>query len=124
MHRRITQLLLVTVAATSTASCRSIQRYYTYHQRSSSVRYREPCLAEHVDRALKDIVNSGSMVETQKAAILAALAITDELFQAQKSQREMTDRLKALGAELSRLLPPAKRRSRATGSFAQLPDEA
>ena len=81
-------------------------------------------VAEHVDRTLKDIVNAGSMVETQKAAILAALAITDELFQAQKSQREMTDRLKALGAELSRLLPPAKRRSRATGSFAQLPDEA
>ena len=37
---------------------------------------------------------------------------------------DITDRLKALGAELSRLLPPAKRRSRATGSFAQLPDEA
>ena len=58
MHRRITQLLLVTVAATSTASCCSIHRYYTYHQRSSSVRYREPCLAEHVDRAVRSLGSS------------------------------------------------------------------
>ena len=58
MRRRITQLLLVTVAATSTASCRSIHRYYTYHQRSSSVRYREPCLAERVDRAVRSLGSS------------------------------------------------------------------
>lgn len=75
-------------------------------------------VADHVDRTLRDIANSGAMVETQKAAILAALAITDELFQAHRSQREMTDRLNALAAELSRLLPPAKRRSRSTGAFA------
>jgi len=75
-------------------------------------------VAEHVDRTLREILGAGSIVESQKAAILAALAVTDELFQARRSQREMTDRLKALGAELSRLLPPAKRRSRATGTFA------
>jgi cell division protein ZapA len=81
-------------------------------------------VAEHVDRALKEIQGAGAIVESQKAAILAALAITDELFKAHRSQREMTDRLKALGAELSRLLPPAKRRSRATGSFAPGADGA
>jgi len=75
-------------------------------------------VAEHVDRTLREILGAGSIVESQKAAILAALAVTDELFQSRRSQREMTDRLKALGAELSRLLPPAKRRSRATGAFA------
>lgn len=81
-------------------------------------------VAEHVDVTLREIQAAGAIVETQKAAILAALAITDELFQARRSQREMTDRLKALGAELSRLLPPAKRRSRAGGLFAPGADGA
>ena len=75
-------------------------------------------VAEHVDRALKDVLSSGAMVETHKAAILAALAITDELFQARQSKVDMADRLTTLSAELSRLLPPAKRGSRATGSIA------
>jgi cell division protein ZapA len=75
-------------------------------------------VAEHVDNALKEVLSAGAIVESQKAAILAALAITDELFQAKRSQREMTDRLNALAAELSRLLPPKKRPSRVSGPFA------
>ena len=69
-------------------------------------------VAEHVDRALKEVLQIGSMVEMQKAAILAALAITDELFQARRSQNELAEQLRAMTVELSRLLPPAKRRSR------------
>jgi cell division protein ZapA len=69
-------------------------------------------VAEHVDRALKDVLAAGVMVETHKAAILAALAITDELLQARQSQHDLGERLKALSVELSRLLPPAKRSSR------------
>ncbi len=67
-------------------------------------------VAQHVDGALTEVLRSGSIIETHKAAILAALAITDELFQARRSQAEMAERLQALSAELSRLLPPAKRR--------------
>ena len=74
-------------------------------------------VAEHVDRALKDVQAAGSIVESHKAAILAALAITDELFQTRHSQREMAHRLTALAADLSRLLPPAKR-GRVSGVFA------
>ena len=70
-------------------------------------------VAEHVDRALKDVLSVGALVEHQKAAILAALAITDELFQSRQSQREMAHRLTALAADLSRLIPPAKRPSKA-----------
>ena len=51
IQRRITQLLLVTVAAASMASCRSIHRCYTYHQRSSGVRFPEPGPTERLDRA-------------------------------------------------------------------------
>ena len=75
-------------------------------------------VAEHVDRALKDVLAVGALVEHQKAAILAALAITDELFQSRQSQREMAHRLTALAADLSRLIPPAKRPSRTSGSIA------
>jgi cell division protein ZapA len=53
------------------------------------------------------------MVETQKAAILAALAITDELFQARRGDRDVADRLSAMADDLARLLPPAKRGTRA-----------
>ena len=59
-QRLITQLLLVTVAATSMASCSSIRRCYTYHQRSSSVRYREPCLAERADRIVRSLDSSNA----------------------------------------------------------------
>ncbi len=79
-------------------------------------------VAEHVDRALKEVLQVGSIVESHKAAILAALAITDELFQAKRSQAELAERLRAMTAELSRLLPPAKRRGRAPGSFASSQD--
>lgn len=74
--------------------------------------------AQHVDRALKDVLASATIVETHKAAILAALAITDELFQVRQAQREMADRLTSLSGELSRLLPPTKRGARRSGRFA------
>ncbi|UCF40550.1 MAG: cell division protein ZapA [Gemmatimonadota bacterium] len=79
-------------------------------------------VAEHVDRALKEVLQVGAMVETHKAAILAALAITDELFQARRAQADLADRLRAMTTELSRLLPPAKRKGRGQGSLASSPD--
>jgi len=66
-------------------------------------------VAEHVDMALREISVSGAVVEAHKAAILAALAITDELFQARQADVDMADRLTALANSLSRLLPPSKR---------------
>jgi cell division protein ZapA len=53
------------------------------------------------------------MVESHKAAILAALSITDELFQARRGDREVADRLSVMADDLARLLPPAKRGTRA-----------
>jgi cell division protein ZapA (FtsZ GTPase activity inhibitor) len=75
-------------------------------------------VADHVNKALKDVLSAGTIVESQKAAILAALAIADELFQARAAQADLTGRIERLTAELTRLLPPAKRASRATGAFA------
>ncbi len=71
-------------------------------------------VAAYLDAALKRVRDSLPMVETQKAAILAALSITDELFQSRRGDREVADRLTAMADDLARLLPPAKRGTRAT----------
>jgi cell division protein ZapA len=68
-------------------------------------------VAEHVDAAIRRVLSSGPIVESHKAAILAALAITDELFQSRKQQQELAQRLKQLSSELGRLIPPQKRQS-------------
>ncbi|MFL5402136.1 MAG: cell division protein ZapA [Gemmatimonadales bacterium] len=69
-------------------------------------------VAAYLDAALKRVRDSLPMVESHKAAILAALAITDELFQARQGDREAADRLSSMANDLARLLPPAKRGSR------------
>jgi cell division protein ZapA len=81
-------------------------------------------VAEHVDRTMRDVQNAAAIVESHKAAILAALAITDELFQARAAEREIADRLRGLAAEMARLLPPGKRGSRGSGSIAAVDDGA
>ena len=66
-------------------------------------------VAGYLDQALKKVLAQGGLVETHKAAILAALDITNELFQARKSEREVAARLAALSDDLDKLLPPQKR---------------
>jgi cell division protein ZapA len=68
-------------------------------------------VAAYVDQALKKVLSQGAIVETHKAAILAALDLTNELFQARRGEREMAARLTALADDLSRMLPPGKRRA-------------
>lgn len=80
-------------------------------------------VAEYVDRALKEVLSSGAIVEAHKAAILAALALTDELFAERRAASEIADRLTELSTDLCRVLPPPKRTSRATGSIAALGGE-
>jgi cell division protein ZapA len=68
-------------------------------------------VAAHVDGAIRRVLASGPIVESHKAAILAAFAITDELFQSRRQQDELARRLKQLSGDLARLLPPQKRQS-------------
>jgi cell division protein ZapA len=70
-------------------------------------------VAAYLDAALKRVRDSLPMIETHKAAILAALAITDELFQARREDRQIADRLTRMADEFARMLPPAKRAQRA-----------
>ena len=70
-------------------------------------------VAAYLDGALRRVRDSLPMVESHKAAILAGLAITDELFQARRGDRDLAARLSAMADDLARLLPPAKRGNRA-----------
>lgn len=79
-------------------------------------------VAEHVDRALREVLASGQIVESHKAAILAALAITDDLFQSHRAEHEIAARLAALTGQLSRLLPPDKRPAPSPDAFAPSAD--
>jgi cell division protein ZapA len=66
-------------------------------------------VAAYVDKTIRTIMNSGAVVESNRAAILAALQITDELFRARNAQHELNASMDALSAEVRRWLPPAKR---------------
>ena len=73
-------------------------------------------VAAYLDAALKRVRDMVPMVESHKAAILAALAITDDLFQARRDDRQIAERLTRMADEFARMLPPAKRGGRATVS--------
>ena len=66
-------------------------------------------VAEYLDRAVRGVVNGGMVVDTHKAAILAALQITSELFEARAEADQVAETLRALSDDVRRLLPPAKR---------------
>ena len=70
-------------------------------------------VAAYLDAALKRVRDTLPMVESHKAAILAGLAITDELFQARRGDQQVAARISAMADDLARLLPPAKRGTRA-----------
>jgi cell division protein ZapA len=67
-------------------------------------------VAAYLEAAVRRVLDSGSVVETNRATILAALQITGELFESRgESGSDITQRLKGLSDEVRRLLPPTKR---------------
>ncbi|MEO5580401.1 MAG: cell division protein ZapA [Gemmatimonadaceae bacterium] len=67
-------------------------------------------VAAYVDRAISDTMHSEARVEIHKAAILAALRIAGELFEAREEASRLSGRIAGLGEEIKPWLPPAKRR--------------
>ncbi len=66
-------------------------------------------VAAHVDQAIRAVMGNASVVESHKAAILAALSITDDLFRERAERDALADSIGGLSSELRRWLPPGKR---------------
>lgn len=79
-----------------------------YAIRSDATPEHTRAVAAYLDAAIRRVLDSGSVVEANRAAILAALQITGELFEAREHD-EITGRIRGLSSEVKRLLPPAKR---------------
>lgn len=66
-------------------------------------------IAKYLDDAVRDVMHSGKVLDTHRAAILAALQITNDLFEARAGADDLATRMTALSADVRRWLPPAKR---------------
>ena len=80
-----------------------------YTLRSEATQAHTEAVAAYVDQAIRKILGGSNMVESHKAAILAALQITDELFKAREETSEVAASARRLTADVRRWLPPAKR---------------
>jgi cell division protein ZapA len=81
----------------------------SYSIRSDASAEHTKAVAEYLDQAIRQITSTGAVVETNRAAILAAMQITSELFQAREANDAVVAAMSELGDEVRRLLPPAKR---------------
>ena len=68
-------------------------------------------IAEYVDQVISETMESGARIESHKAAILAALRIAGELFEARAQADDLAAEMGALSDEIRPWLPPAKRNS-------------
>ena len=66
-------------------------------------------VAEYLDKSIRQILSGGSVIEANRAAILAALQITSELFQAREAHGALVGAMQGLSSDVRRLLPPGKR---------------
>ena len=66
-------------------------------------------IAAHVDAAIRKVLESPAITDPGKAAILAAMSITDELFRERAAQDAVAEEMRGLSSELRRWLPPGKR---------------
>src|SRR5437868_13721351 len=73
-------------------------------------------VAHYVDRAIRQVMASGTVVESNKAAILAALQIAGELFEARETAHKLTQSIRSLNVETRALLAQEISAGRATGS--------
>ena len=80
-----------------------------YTLRSATSVEETQAIAKQVDLSIREIMSSGLVVETHKAAILACHRMAGELAQAQMEAAELSSKMTALSQEIRPWLPPAKR---------------
>jgi cell division protein ZapA len=85
-----------------------------YTIRSDAPPERTRAVADHYDRVVRQVMHSGNVVETHRAAILAALQVTGELLEARDAAADVTRGMRSLSDDVRRLLPPARRGEQST----------
>lgn len=80
-----------------------------YTLRSDATPEHTRAVAAHVDTAIREVMGNASVAESHKAAILAALSITDTLFKERAERADVASSMSSLSSELRRWLPPSKR---------------
>jgi cell division protein ZapA len=75
-----------------------------YNIRSDTSAEHTRAVAQYVDRAIRQVMSSGMIVESNKAAILAALQIAGELFEARENSTQLSRSISALSEETRSLL--------------------
>jgi len=81
----------------------------SYSIRSEADPEHTRAVAEHLDRSIRQILSGGAVIEANRAAILAALQITTELFLERDANQSITTAMQELSGDVRRMLPPAKR---------------
>jgi len=75
-----------------------------YNIRSDASVEHTQAVAQYVDRAIRQVMSSGMVVETNKVAILAALQIAGELFEARQNSDQLSRSIRTLSDETRSLL--------------------
>jgi len=79
-------------------------RTYSEKIRSDTSAEHTRAVAEYVDRAIRQVMVTGMVVESNKAAILAALQIAGELFEAREHAGQLTKSIRSLSEETRELI--------------------
>ena len=82
-----------------------------YSIRSDTPPEHARAVAQYLDKAIRTVMSSGGVVETNRAVVLAALQITAELFEARNQLKATNESIEALSDYVRPLLHPAKRQS-------------
>ena len=75
-----------------------------YNIRSDATAEHTRAVAEYVDRAIRQVMSSGLVVESSRAAILAALQIAGELFEVRENAEQLSRSIRSLSEETRALL--------------------
>jgi cell division protein ZapA len=75
---------------------------YTVRTDASPERTRE--VAHYFDRAVRQVLSTGHVAETHRAAILAGLQIAGELFEARDAAEELASSLRALAQDVRQVV--------------------
>ena len=75
-----------------------------YTVRTDASPDRARAIAQYFDKAVRQILTTGHVPETRRAAILAGLQIAGELFEARDAAEEVTSSLRALTTEVRQVV--------------------